>query len=383
MKIKQIKARVLQFPIYLPMIDQPTEHRVLVFCEVETDDGLTGFGVTGAMLPWATVTAIEHEVFPVVKDMDPRDTEAIHNAVWWKINPRAGTGVVSYALSAIDIACWDIRGKYEGRTVAQLLGGYRDFAPTYITFGYPIFDHDQLVEYAKKFIADGHTRLKMVVGVDKGGWREDAKRIHTVREAVGDDVDLMIDANFRFVPNEALMLCRAVEDCNLTWFEEPVHQNDARVLADLRSRTNIPIAAGQMEGHRWRLRELITHHAVDILQPNCAYCGGYTEVQKAAHMAQAYNLPIDNGGGWPMFNMHAMAGLLNGGWVEFHWGFWQAGQKIFDGTPSPQNNRVEIPKAPGLGFTPKVDAIDEYTVKRPEDLKQHGMRSNMGGIIRL
>ncbi len=73
----------------------------------------------------------------------------------------------------------------------------------------------------------------------------------------------MIDANYRFPPNEALMLCRAIEDCNLTWFEEPLHQNDARALADLRRRTNVPIACGQMEGHRWRLRELIEHHAVE------------------------------------------------------------------------------------------------------------------------
>ena len=383
MKIKKITASVHQFPIYLPMIDEPLEQRVVTFCEVETDEGLKGCGVTGAFLPWALVPAIEKEIFPVIEGMDPRDTEAIHDKVWWAVNPRAYTGVVSNALSAIDIACWDIHGKATDRTVAQLLGGHRDWAPTYITFGYPFFDRDQLCEYARKFVSEGNSRLKMVVALDKGGWREDARRIRAVRDAVGPDIDIMIDANYRFTPVDALMLSRAVEDCNLTWFEEPLHQNDARALADLRNRTNIPIACGQMEGHRWRIRELIEKQAVDILQPNCCYNGGYTETRKAAHLAQAYNMPIANGAGWPIFNMHTMAGLMNGWLVEFHWGMWQAGQKLFKGAPAPENDRVKIPDAPGLGFEPIYEALEETRVPDPETLMDAGMQTNLDGITKV
>ena len=252
MKIKHIKASLHQYAVTLPMIDKPLENRHFVFCEVETDEGLTGFGITGAFLPWGVIATLENDLLSVVKDMDPRDTEALHHKVWWALNPRTYTGVISNALSALDIALWDIHGKHAGRTVAQLLGGYRDWSPTYITFGFPFFDHDQLVEYAHKFVNDGHTRLKMVVAVDPGGWHEDAKRIRVVRDAVGDDIELMIDANYRFNPVDARQLCRAVEDCNLTWFEEPVYHNDIRALADLRQHTNIPIACGQMEGNRWR-----------------------------------------------------------------------------------------------------------------------------------
>lgn len=379
MKIKNVSATVHQFPVYLPMIEKPLEHRVFVLCEVETDDGFTGFGVTGAFLPWATVSALNDVLFPAVRDMDCRDTEAVHAKVWWKVNPRSYTGVVSNALSALDIALWDIKGKQAGRTIAQLLGGHRDWASTYITFGYPIFDRDQLVEYARKFVSEGNTRLKMVVACDEGGWREDARRIRAVRGAVGEDVDLMIDANYRFNPAEARMLCRAVEDCNLTWFEEPLHQNDARALADLRRHTNIPIAAGQMEGHRWRLRELVDNQAVDILQPNCCYNGGYTETQKVAHLAQAYNMPIANGGGWPIFNMHTMAGLMNGTLVEFHWGMWQAGERFFTGAPGPENDKVKIPNRPGLGFEPNRDALKDSHVAEPKALKAGGTQTNIGG----
>ena len=146
MKIKNLTASVHQFPVYLPMIDKPLEHRVFTFCEIETDDGYKGCGVTGAFLPWSIVMALKHDILPVIKDMDPRDTEAIHEKIWWTLNPRAYTGVISNALSALDIALWDIKGKETGRSIAQLLGGYRDWAGTYITFGYPFFDRDQLVD---------------------------------------------------------------------------------------------------------------------------------------------------------------------------------------------------------------------------------------------
>jgi L-alanine-DL-glutamate epimerase-like enolase superfamily enzyme len=361
-KIVSIKASVHEIGAHVPLLKHPLRRKI-VFCSVDTDEGYTGYALTGGhFLPLAVVTAVTQEFSPVVKGMDPRDTEAIHEKVWWKLNQRSMTGVVSSALSCLDIACWDIHGKSAGRTVAQLLGGARDWAPTYCTFGFPEYDRDQLVQAAKDRYAEGHRRLKLVVAVDKGGWQEDARRVRLVREAVGPDVELMIDANYMFNPVEAKMLCRAIEDCNLTWFEEPLYANDVRALADLRRSTRIPLAAGQNEGHRWRLRELIEHQAVDIVQPNCCYNGGYTETQKVAHMAQMYNMPIANGGGWPLFNMHTMAGLMNGWRVEFHLDMQSIGEQVFIDPPRPQNNVVHIPSAPGLGLTPNFDVLKETRI---------------------
>ncbi|MGH9806420.1 MAG: hypothetical protein ACRD9W_04040 [Terriglobia bacterium] len=140
MKIKSIKAGIHRLAVNVPLLKEPIRRKT-VFCEVETDDDYTGYGITGgAHLPLAVVTAIEKEFFPLLKDMDPRDTEAIHEKVWWKLNQRSVTGVVSNALSAIDIACWDIRGKSTGRSVAQLLGGARDRARTNSTFGFTEYE---------------------------------------------------------------------------------------------------------------------------------------------------------------------------------------------------------------------------------------------------
>src|SRR5919106_1822111 len=173
MKIKDVRASVHSFAVTVPLLQKPIEQRKVVFCEVETDDGTIGYGLTGHFLAFAVETALNREFLPVVKDMDPRDTEAIHERVWWKLTPRAMTGVVSSALSCLDLACWDIHGKHAGRTVAQLLGGARDHAPAYVTFGFPEYDRDQLVEAAKRQVAPGVRRAKMVVPGDKKGGGED------------------------------------------------------------------------------------------------------------------------------------------------------------------------------------------------------------------
>lgn len=380
MKIKNLTASLHEMPVTLPDIDKPLELRQFVFCEIETDEGITGCGITGQFMPWAIIAALEHHIFPVVRDMDPRKTEAIHDRIWKKLNQRTYTGVISNALSALDIALWDVRGKKEGRTVAELMGGHATEAGAYVTFGYPFFDRDQLVHYAKMFADEGCNGLKMVVAQSEGGWREDAKRVRIVREAVGPDVDIMIDANYLFTPHDALLLARAVEECQITWFEEPLIANDARALADLRMRTSVPISAGQMEGHRWRYRDLIVNQAVDMIQANCCFNGGYTETLKVGHMAQAFNLMLENGAGWPHFNMHTMAGLMNGGRVEFHYGMWQAGKRFFKGAPDPdfRTNTVAIPQTPGHGLTPDYDQLRDTRQTDPSAYTIGEMRDRVG-----
>src|ERR687895_1276317 len=371
MKIKDIRASIHATSIDVPLLADRisgygrAEQQEFVFCEVETNEGLTGVAITGHFLTRAVVAALQQHFLPVVQDMDVRDVEAIHWRVERKLNPRAMTGVVSSALSLLDIALWDIHGQAAGRSVAGLLGNARTEVDSYVTFGFPQYDRDQLAAAARLQVDRGFKALKLIVAVDRGGWREDAARICAVREEVGDGIDIMIDANYLFPPVEAMYLCRAIEDYGITWFEEPLHQNDARAMADLRAHTSIPIAAGQMEGHRWRLRELVERQAVDILQPNVCYCGGYTEARKAAHLAQIYNLPIANGGGWPLFNMHTMAGLMNGWLVEWHLGMVAVGETVFVDPPQPVKVELTIPDAPGLGLKVNYDGVRDTRVKLP------------------
>ena len=361
MKIANVRATTYNVPVPVPLLDGPVM-RPFVLCAVETDAGVTGYGITGPIQRKAVREHLNAELGPLVRGMNPFETERVWHACYTEHNPRSQTGAWSSAVSALDIALWDVKGKALDMPVWRLLGGAQAQVPAYITFGLPEYSEEQLVEVARDFAARGEDKLKMVVGVagDHQGWREDAARVRAARQAVGPDIQLAMDANYMLQFNNALNLAKAVEDCGIEWFEEPVWGNDAALLRDLRMRTSIPISAGQNEGHRFRARELLTQGAVDILQPNVVYCGGYTEGMKIAALAQAFNLPIANGGGWPHHNMHLQAAVPNGWRVEYHYVMWKCGEMAFDGCVGPERGVTTMPETPGLGLSPKWDALRDW-----------------------
>jgi L-rhamnonate dehydratase len=362
MKITDVKATLHRIPVDMPLLKEKI-WTPIVFVTVETDQGVTGYGLTRAAQRFGAREFINREAAPFLRGKNPVETERIWHQLYTTFNPRAQTGMWSSAVSAIDIALWDIKGKYYKEPVWRLLGGAQNPVPAYVTFGLKQYTKEQLVEVAKSFVAQGTHRLKMVVAVDPENPSVDAERVQVVREAVGEKVELMIDANYLFSFNRALELCKLVEPYHITWFEEPVYQNDAHLLADLRRHTSIPIAAGQNEGHRFRHRELIVNRAVDIVQPNVCSVGGYTEAVKVAAMAQAFNLPIANGGGWPHHNMHLHAAMANGWRVEFHVDMWRVGEAIYQNPPAPKDDWVTLAETPGLGLEPRLEALKEYEEK--------------------
>jgi L-alanine-DL-glutamate epimerase-like enolase superfamily enzyme len=335
----------------------------VLFAAVETDQGITGYGLTRGPSRFGMKEFINRELGPFLKGKNPLETERVWQLLLKQFNPRSQTGMWSSAVSAIDIALWDIKGKHYKEPVWRLLGGAQNPVQGYVTFGLKQYSKEQLVEVAKQLVSQGEKRLKMVVAVDPEDPKVDAARVRAVREAVGDDVELMIDANYLFSLNRAVELCKRVEPYCITWFEEPVYQNDAALLADLRRHTSIPLAAGQNEGHRFRHRELIANHAIDVAQPNVCSVGGYTEAVKVAALAQAFNLPIANGGGWPHHNMHLQAGMSNGWRVEFHFEMWGVGDLIYKEPPAPEQGWVKLPETPGLGLEPRWDALKEFEEK--------------------
>jgi L-alanine-DL-glutamate epimerase-like enolase superfamily enzyme len=360
MQIQRVQATFHEVPVKAALLDEPLK-RGVVFTRVETDDGAVGYGLAGPTLAPSVVEFINRELGPLLRGRDPFLTEGWWNAAYWQFNQRSLSGVVSCGLSGVDIALWDLKGRVLGQPVWRLLGGHAARVPAYITFGLPEYSREQLVEVARSFVAQAHDKLKMVVAM-VGSVGEDAARVRAVREAVGDGVQLMIDANHLFEPMEAAELCRLLEPLGIAWFEEPLRGNDARKLAELRTKTSIPISAGQHEGHRWRHRELILEGAVDIVQPNVLFVGGYTEALKVAHLAQCFNLPIANGGGWPHHNAHLMAAVPNGWRVEFHVVMWEVGNVIYQDPPQPRAGWVTLPETPGLGLEPREDALREYLV---------------------
>jgi L-rhamnonate dehydratase len=358
-QITNVNATLHRIPIEAPLLKEKIWTSVLV-AAIETDHGVTGYGLTRGSQRYGLREFIRRELAPFLRGKNPLETERVWQQLYKTFNPRGQTGMWSSAVSAIDIALWDIKGKHYNEPVWRLLGGAQNRVPSYITFGLKEYSNEQLAEVAKQLVVQGEHRLKMVVAVDPENPSVDAERVRLVREAVGEKVELMIDANYLFSFNRALELCKLVEPYGITWFEEPVYQKDAALLADLRRHTCIPIAAGQNEGHRFRHRELIVNRAVDIAQPNVCSVGGYTEAVKVAAMAQAFNLPIANGGGWPHHNMHLQAAVANGWRVEFHYVMWKIGEAIYKDPPGPDHGWVTLLETSGLGLEPRWDALKEY-----------------------
>jgi L-alanine-DL-glutamate epimerase-like enolase superfamily enzyme len=370
MKIAKTTAHTLRVPYRFPLIKE-TQHALVTFVEVETDEGLKGHAFAGYPLRFSISDFINREAGPEIAGMDPMRPEAVRTTLYWKLSNKYYMGTWSCAASLIDIALWDIRGKALKQPIWKLLGGAREQCPIYITWGLPRYSREELVESARQLIAEGHTQLKMAVAASANPTAhmygeptdddilEDAARVRHVREALGDKVTLMMDANKNPKLPQAIRLARLVEPCNLAWFEDPVLKADPRLMARLRRETRIPIAAGSSGTFDLSyLREYFLNEAIDIAQPNVRDIGGFTGALHAAGLAQAFNIQLEMGGNYPHLNMHLHAGVPNGGRVEFHLGGWRIGEALFDGTPSPVKGMVTLPTAPGLGFTPKAGLLD-------------------------
>jgi len=364
MRIERIEATVHAVTSAVPLLRERIEDyrggppRPFVVCRVTTDDGLTGHGFTGRFLAPQVADALETAVFAEVAGMDPSEPATVQHRIHERLNPRGMTGVITSATSALDIALWDIRGQAAGQSVAALLGGARTSVPVYVTFGMPQYDIGQLVEAAQRIVAEGYRMLKMVVAVDPGGWREDARRVHAVCDALGDDVALIIDANEGFTAEAAEALARELRDRQIAWFEEPVTGNVAADLALLRDRTGIAIGAGQMEADPRIFEFLLACRSVDLLQPNVLYCGGFTGGAAIAGSAERHGLRVANGAGWPLINMHLLAGVPNGWLVEHHVAQSGIEQALFIDPPYPVDGRLAIPEKPGLGLSINQEGLE-------------------------
>jgi L-alanine-DL-glutamate epimerase-like enolase superfamily enzyme len=373
MKIARVEARTLKplVPIKAPGIDREAT-RQLTYVEVECEGGPVGYGIGSLSPPEAVVPVINGVCAPLIEGMDARNIAAVWNALYRELAHRGQTGLAYHAISAIDIALWDIRGKALGEPVWRLLGGARERVRCYVTFGLPSFDIDQLVAVAKHWVGQGFGGLKMVVGViarDRAdefvnpadALREDARRLAAVREAVGEKIEIAVDINCELDPAQALALAHMIAPYEPAFIEEPVPDNDARAMADFKARSPVQVATGQSLGALYRFADILSHRAADILQPNVVNCGGFTGGLRAADMALGFNLPICNGGGATAHNLHLQAGCINGTACEWHpYMSMGATQAIFDGCPQPENGWLTAPETPGLGLVPNRDALKEF-----------------------
>ena len=375
LKIEDIELLTLEnIPVTPPLFKAPVRVSVQLV-KITTDNGIIGIAQLGQFMRSATTAFIQNDLAPFLKGKDPLETERLMHRMLWQFNTRAHGGAWNFAVSAIDVALWDIKGKFFNAPVWRLLGAAQKSLPAYITFGLRAYSREELAEAASYWVAQGQNRLKIQVGrlnahgrMDPSGASaehredspaEDEARVRAVRDAVGESVELMVDANCLMKYDAALRWCKRLEPYNLMWFEEPIVHNDPRLLAELRKQTSIPIAAGQWDNF-FRLTELVRDRAVDFLNIHVLSVGGFTMGMKAAGMAHAFNLPIGNG---DHFDLHLHAAVPNGWRAEFHVNNWLTWNVLYKEAPGPVNGWVNLTERPGLGLEINEDAVREYRTK--------------------
>lgn len=327
--------------------------------KLHTDAGVTGVGVSGARTGEREfIKSFAERVVGV----DPLLSEAVWSSLWSpKMSGRRG--YETRALSAIDFAIWDIKAKVAGLPLFALLGGMRETIPTYVAGGYYSEGKglDGLAEEMTGYVAVGARAVKMKVGALTP--REDAERVRIVREAIGPDIRLMVDANCAYRYYDAVTFGRLIADYDVFWFEEPVQPDDYEGMRKIAAAVPVTLASGENEYTKHGFRDLIATQAVGILQPDARYTGGITEWMKIAAMAQAHSLPICPHGD-QQAHLHLMAAIPNGLMIEYYpkefdpmWG------RVYLHTPElNRDGTVSVPTAPGNGCDPNEAELNRYRV---------------------
>ena len=387
MKIIRITSHVLGYdlPETLGYSQQYYTKRTAHLVEVETDEGITGWGECfgAGNIALANKGIVEQVIQPMVLGMDPLDRDVIWHKVYNLMRDHGQKGMPLQSLSGVDIALWDIAGKVAGLPLYQLIGGaHRDRIDVY---GYGMMlrpeSADSLVarftDEAAAIKDMGFKAIKMKVGLSP---KDDVRLIEAVRRGVGDDYRFMIDANHAYTTHDAFYVGRAMEEFDPYWFEEPVAPEDLDGYRELRQGLRVNISGGEAEFNRWGWRALLESRGLDIAQPEVCALGGISEYLRVLALCHAHFTPVVNhvwGSAVAVAtNMHLLAAMppLPGGlypWepmLEFdttHNSFRDhllTTPLDIQGQVAANNGTVALPMGCGIGVTPDRDFIRRFNI---------------------
>ncbi len=362
MKITGYEATALNVPETDPLANMPEEEgrtRPVIALRLRTDEGIEGIAVTfyGGKMTGSLRVAVE-ELAALTVGEDPLRIEHIVAKL------RAGTGdscgpggIFTLALSAIDIALWDIKGKALEQPLWKLLGGHRDRVPTYASGSLRRgLTHDQAQQAAHTLVEKGFREMKTQMALPGNPPpAEEIRRVQVVREAIGPDIKLMCDINQRWRPEQAIDIGSRAEDVGLFWLEDVTTADDYQGLARVTAALKTPIAGGE---YLWGLvpfRHMIEARSVDIVMVDIARVGGVSQWMKVAGMAEAFNLPIVSHV-MPEILVHVVAACPNGLTVEYM--PWML--DLYEETPAIENGELVLPDRPGLGLKFDEKAIAAF-----------------------
>jgi L-alanine-DL-glutamate epimerase-like enolase superfamily enzyme len=319
----------------------------LITAVVRDEDGAEGMGYTFTVgrNGGAIANIIAREMAPSITGRDADMIEAIWHMLWWETHYGGRGGPTVLALSAVDMALWDLKARKLSQPLWKLLGGFSDRVPCYaggIDLELPL---PKLLAQTDRNLERGFRAIKMKVGRKR--LSEDVERVAAMRKHLGRDFPLMADANMKWTVDEAIRAARAFAPSDLTWLEEPISPDDIAGHARVVREGGLPIAAGENLRTLWDFKHLIASGGVTFPEPDVTNCGGITHFMKIAHLAEAFNLPVTSHGAHDV-TVHLLAAVPNRSYLEAH-GF---GLDRYIAEPLKIEDGFAIaPSTPGHGIT--------------------------------
>jgi L-alanine-DL-glutamate epimerase-like enolase superfamily enzyme len=364
MRITQVESHLLRIPLARP-ITPPADRRgnqlnavSLLVAYLDTDTGHRGVGIAYTFQGGgrALKVTLDDDLAPLLVGEDPLDHERLGAKVYWRLQTIARMGLVSQAYSAVDLALWDLKGKVAGLPLYKLLGGARDAAPVYGSdIGWLWMSPDEIVAAAQPYLDQGMMGIKLKVGGDP---ESDAERVTRVREALGEDVWLTVDANQRYDYGTALSMGHFFEEeIGVDWFEEPISCEDVDGHARLAERLETAIALGETLYTPAEFRAYMEKDAVEILQPDLTRVGGLTACLKVAVLAEQYHRTLAPHV-LPEVAVHLACGLPQVRMVEYMPWLYPALVE----PPAIVDGKITPSRRPGLGLEIRTEALEKYHI---------------------
>ncbi len=351
-RITLISVPWVEPPAFLAGFDWQRQFLVL---EVETDEGITGMGflqpITGGV---RTVAAcLREQIIPRVLGRDATHIEALWKELYVSNHMLGRMGIVLFAIAALDMALWDALGKKAGLPLYRLWGAFRDAVPVYGSGCYRGLGGDGMVAKARRYVAQGFKAIKMQVA-HLHTLQQDVAHVRQMRDALGPDIEIMIDVNQGWTADEAIRAGRHFEELDIAWLEEPVPVDDVKGYQRVARALRLPIAGGENHYTRWDIQPLVEAQAVSILQPDVMR-GGLTELRKIAAMVEPWGIRIAPHL-FPELMVHLLCAIPNGlileymGWMD----------DLLVNPPLPQDGVLRPPETPGHGLRFKPDVLAEH-----------------------